>query len=113
MHVVQEPGAKILQPFGRIGKDLLEPEILDVNMADHLSFIRFESALTFYLQVDSQIGRIRMTSPRNGIPEELEDIILLQAVEMAGAIHFLRLCETVCAVRLMAVSAVCLLAERM
>jgi len=87
VQLVEQPGAEILQPPGRIRKGLLEPITPDKDMPDHLPFIRLERAFALGIQrggIGYGIGR----SLGDGIPKELEDIIVPYAPGPVGSAVF-------------------------
>jgi len=75
--IIQELGAKILKPFGRIRKALLKAKVPDIDMPDHFAFIGFEGAFAPCIQRNGFRSGIRRPAPADGIPEELENIIVL------------------------------------
>jgi len=84
VHLVEHFRAEILKPFGCIGKSLLKSISLDDNMPDHLAFIWEKRTFTLGVDRGSQCGRIDL-SLCNGIPEELEDIVIHDPVHMPFA----------------------------
>jgi hypothetical protein len=83
VHLVEDFGTEILKPFGGIGKSLFEPISFDDNMPDHFPLIRHKGAFTFGIDGRSKGGGIGMSSC-NGIPEELEYIVIHDPVHMAA-----------------------------
>ena len=86
VHLVEDLGAEILQPLGRIGKGLLETIILNDDTPDNLALVRHKGRFTLGIDRAGEGGRVGM-SFRNRIAEKLKDIIIHEPVHMpAGRI---------------------------
>jgi hypothetical protein len=82
--LVQESGAKILQPFGGIGENLFKSIYLNDNMPDYFALIGHKRAFTFGINSASQCRGIGLP-PGNGVPEKLEYIVIHDPVHVMVA----------------------------
>jgi hypothetical protein len=83
--MVEQLGPKILKTFGSIDEGLFEPVTAKVDMADDPTLIGLEGAFAFGIERNRCRCRIG-SALSDGIPEELENIVVLPTLKAGAAI---------------------------
>lgn len=85
MEVIQKGGPEVFESFGSIGEGLFESIAPEIDMTDDLAFVWLKGRFAFDVEGCGRGGRIGFALA-DGVPEELEDIIVLQPCQTAGGI---------------------------
>lgn len=85
MEVVEDLGTEVFEAFGGVGKGLFESIAAQENMADDLAFVGFKRGFGLCIEGGGD-GRRIGDAFCDGVAKELEDIVVLPALQAGQAV---------------------------